>query len=71
MAKIMISLPEELLREIDALVKREHRTRSELIREAARYYIAEASQSGRKRGFLSQGKGLLWVTIPYDEDSVH
>lgn len=36
---INISLPEELLREIDDVAAQEHRTRSELLRESARRYI--------------------------------
>ena len=36
---INISLPDDLLREIDDYAKEESRTRSELFREAARQYI--------------------------------
>ncbi len=39
MAKIMISLPESFLSEVDKAAKAEHRTRSDLIREALREYI--------------------------------
>lgn len=35
-----ISLPPEMAREVDTLRKREHRTRSELVREALRTYLA-------------------------------
>jgi Arc/MetJ-type ribon-helix-helix transcriptional regulator len=45
--KILFSVPEELLYEIDAAAAREHRSRSDLIREATRRYIAE--QPGGKR----------------------
>ena len=45
--KVLFSLPEELLGEIDAVAAEEHRSRSELIREAARRYIAERS-GGRR-----------------------
>jgi metal-responsive CopG/Arc/MetJ family transcriptional regulator len=38
-AKVTISLPEELLRKADAAGEREHRTRSELVREALRWYL--------------------------------
>jgi predicted transcriptional regulator len=38
-AKVTISLPEELLRRADAAGEREHRTRSELVREALRWYL--------------------------------
>ena len=36
---INISLSDDLLREIDEFAREEHRTRSELFREAARQYI--------------------------------
>ena len=39
MARFMVSMPEELLRKLDRLAKREHRSRSELLREAARRYL--------------------------------
>jgi metal-responsive CopG/Arc/MetJ family transcriptional regulator len=37
--KVMISIPEELLKEIDQNVHREHRTRSEFLREAAKLLL--------------------------------
>jgi len=45
--KILFSLPEELLAEIDSVAVEEHRSRSELIREATRRYIID--RPGRKR----------------------
>ncbi|PWB78761.1 MAG: hypothetical protein C3F08_08185 [Candidatus Methylomirabilota bacterium] len=39
MAKVMISLPDEFLKAVDAVSRAEHRTRSELIREAVRAYL--------------------------------
>ncbi|MDR1168275.1 MAG: ribbon-helix-helix domain-containing protein [Heliobacteriaceae bacterium] len=39
MARVLISMPEKFLDEIDALAEDENRTRSELIREALRTYI--------------------------------
>lgn len=38
MARVMISMPEIFLTDIDKLAFRENRTRSELIREALRIY---------------------------------
>ena len=38
---IHITLPEALLREVDALAQREHRNRSEITREALRRYLEE------------------------------
>lgn len=37
--RVMISLPEEFLAEIDRVAEEEHRSRSEFLREAARLYI--------------------------------
>lgn len=45
-AKVMISLPEEFLKEIDRIASQEHRSRSELLREALRLYIE--TRSGRR-----------------------
>lgn len=41
MAKVMISLPDEFLSEVDKTAASEHRTRSDLIREALREYLRE------------------------------
>ena len=37
---VTISLPSEMLDELDRLRKREHRSRSDLLREALRQYVA-------------------------------
>ena len=39
MARVLISMPERLLDEIDSVASSENRTRSELIREALRTYM--------------------------------
>lgn len=41
MAKVIITMHNEFLRNVDEEAKAEHRSRSEFIREALRYYIAE------------------------------
>lgn len=41
MAKVMISLPDEFLKVVDAASRAEHRTRSEFIREAVRAYFQQ------------------------------
>ncbi|OGG29486.1 hypothetical protein A2971_02225 [Candidatus Gottesmanbacteria bacterium RIFCSPLOWO2_01_FULL_46_21] len=38
-----ISLPRDLIANMDAVAKKEYRNRSELIREAVRVYLAETS----------------------------
>jgi len=45
MAKVMISLPEGFLSEVDKAAKSEHRTRSDLIREALREYLSAGKRS--------------------------
>jgi len=43
----MISLPDEFLSEVDEAAKSEHRTRSELIREAVREYFRKGNEYKR------------------------
>jgi metal-responsive CopG/Arc/MetJ family transcriptional regulator len=42
MARLLISMPEKFLQEIDNFAKQEQRSRSELIREALRKYMNKA-----------------------------
>ena len=37
--KVMVSFPEAFLKEVDRIAREEHRSRSELVREAIRFYI--------------------------------
>jgi metal-responsive CopG/Arc/MetJ family transcriptional regulator len=37
--KVMVSFPDEFLVEVDRIAREEHRSRSELVREALRFYI--------------------------------
>lgn len=43
-----ISIPPEMAAELEAIRKKEHRTRSELIREALRRYIRAAPELDHK-----------------------
>lgn len=47
MAKVMISLPDEFLKAVDEASRVEHRTRSELIREALRAYFHQGQPCTR------------------------
>jgi len=38
--KVMVSFPPEFLAEVDEIARQEHRSRSELLREAVRLYMA-------------------------------
>jgi metal-responsive CopG/Arc/MetJ family transcriptional regulator len=57
MAKVLISMKEEFLDEIDRLADNEHRSRSELIREALRLYMrARQKASTDQQQVSSQAK---------------
>ena len=45
--KVMVSFPEEFLDEVDRIAREEHRSRSELLREAMRVYMAVRLGGGR------------------------
>jgi len=44
--KILVSLPEKFLEEVDSVAAAEHRSRSELIREALRAYLEIKKKQG-------------------------
>jgi len=46
---ITISLPADLLKEIEKLARKEHRTRSEFVRETLRQYLAKEELRGLNR----------------------
>ena len=46
-AKVLISMPEEFLKQIDAIAAIENRSRSELIAEALRTYILRNNQNSK------------------------
>ena len=64
MARIMISLPKEFLEMVDAAAKMEHRSRSELIREAVRGYISKKGGSSRP---LLDDKEVKWAVKIQDQ----
>lgn len=49
MARFMVSMPDELLTKLDRLAKREHRSRSDLLREAARRYLNRPAEAAAQR----------------------
>lgn len=50
MAKVMISVPDKFLDKMDEVAEREERSRSELIREAIRHYVAKKPVTNPLRG---------------------
>jgi Arc/MetJ-type ribon-helix-helix transcriptional regulator len=73
--KVMLSFPEEFLTEVDRLAKQEHRSRSELVREALRLYIGfgQARRVARTNPLLQQAlavqDGLSRLSPGTGEDS--
>jgi Arc/MetJ-type ribon-helix-helix transcriptional regulator len=45
----MVSFPSEFLAEVDHIAREEHRSRSELLREAVRFYIETKAKKSRRR----------------------
>ena len=50
MTRVMISVPDKFLDKMDEVAEREERSRSELIREAVRYYVAKKSVTNPIKG---------------------
>lgn len=65
--RIMISLPDNLLAEVDGIVAAERLNRSELIREAMRLYIAERKRrqlrEQMKQGYLEMAMINLSLAV--------
>ena len=49
MARILVSMQDNFLKSIDEIAQNEHRTRSELIREALRVYIKKQKVASSKK----------------------
>ena len=58
-------IPRKLLKQIDTLAKKELRSRSELLREAARRYLEEQRQ--RKKLFVSIRETAKRINLPEEE----
>lgn len=58
--RIMISLPEYLLQEVDGLVQKDNSNRSELIRQAMKQYLMERKKrllrETMQRGYMEMAK---------------
>ena len=58
--RIMISLPDHLLREVDGIVQKEKSNRSEFIRQAMKLYLTErkrrALRETMQRGYMEMAK---------------
>lgn len=58
--RIMISLPDQLLREVDGIVEKENSNRSEFIRQAMKLYLMERKKrllrESMQRGYMEMAK---------------
>lgn len=58
--RIMISLPDNLLQEVDGIVEKENSNRSEFIRQAMRLYLVERKKrylrESMQRGYMEMAK---------------
>ena len=57
MARFMVSMPDEMLKKLDEAARREHRSRSELLREAARRHLTADSQFSKPVVTKNNGNG--------------
>ena len=57
MARFMISMPDEMLKKLDEAARKEHRSRSELLREAARRHLTVDSQLSKHEAVKDERDG--------------
>lgn len=64
--RIMISLPDHLLQEVDGIVEKENSNRSEFIRQAMRLYLVERKnrvlRESMQRGYMEMAKINLYIS---------
>ena len=69
--KVVISIPENLLRELDNAVKEEGTNRSDFIRKSIRFYLIEKRKleirNKMKAGYLEMSKIYKSLTEEYSE----
>lgn len=54
MARFMISMPDDMLKKLDEAARKEHRSRSELLREVARRHLTADVQAEAGQGSKSE-----------------
>lgn len=63
--RIMISLPDQLLQEVDGIVEQENSNRSEFIRQAMKLYLTERKKrflrEAMQRGYMEMAKINLHI----------
>jgi CopG family transcriptional regulator / antitoxin EndoAI len=65
--RIMISLPDHLLQEVDGIVEKENSNRSEFIRQAMKLYLMERKKrvlrDSMQRGYMEMAKINLHISL--------
>lgn len=65
--RIMISLPDHLLQEVDGIVEKEKSNRSEFIRQAMKLYLMERKKrvlrESMQRGYMEMAKINLHIAL--------
>ena len=67
MAKVMVSMPDDLLVAVDTAARAQSRARSELIREALRLYLAQGSAERRSEALDRLRAGFRGARLNAEE----
>lgn len=68
--RIMISLPHNLLQEVDGVVAKEKRTRSEFIREAMKLYLRERKKQQIREKMERGYRDMAGINLSLARESV-
>ena len=68
--KILVSLPDKLLKEVDTIISSEKTNRNEFISEAMRFYIREKKKINRREKMAGGYKEMAEINISYAEDCI-
>lgn len=61
MARVIITVPDDFLAQIDETARNEHRSRSELIREALRQYVTQRQTALRQERAASEVREAVGI----------
>ncbi|HOB28717.1 MAG: ribbon-helix-helix protein, CopG family [Dethiobacteria bacterium] len=69
--RIMISLPQKLLMEVDGIVALENRTRSEFIREAMKLYLQERKKRQIRERMQSGYLEMAKINLTLSKEAIY
>lgn len=69
--RIMISLPQKLLTEVDGIVALENRTRSEFIREAMKLYLQERKKRQIRERMQSGYLEMAKINLTLSKEAIY